>query len=152
LKTKLFIPSLLIVLSVLVLGLILAGESFYKPKPATSVFDTHTVAAGPQAPTTQLEQMGAVKIAPTEAVKADPKPTQATVKAPAVAPTTTHTKTTSQKSAAEEAAAYAKAKLNGQRADCLRDIVDAKIAYDIKQGVISDAGNALTDACHPQEK
>jgi hypothetical protein len=103
------------------------------------------VVAG-QAPTTELEKMGAVKME----VPQLPKVTQVTVQAIVVKPTSTHTKTKRLKTDAEKAAfdaeqtALDKAGMNFLRAACLNWAVDRKIAYDIQTGAIHDFGNVLT--------
>lgn len=79
--------------------------------------------------TTQLERMGAVRMAPV-VVNAPPKVVKVKRKG-------------SQRAA--EKAAYAKAKMNGMRAFCLRYAVDVKIATDIRRGSIADWGNVRTE-------
>lgn len=95
------------------------------------------VVAG-QAPTTQLEQMGAVKMAPVvvTAVKPDIKPAKKAL-APLAKKAVKHPAINKA-----EQAALAKAEMNDSRAACLRRIVDMKAKYDIAHGKINDWGNA----------
>jgi len=77
-----------------------------------------------------------------------PIPTQATAPAPAVAHSSTRIKATRHATAAKspyaESVAAVHASTNADRANCLRAIVDKKLDYDVRTGVIHDFGNVLT--------
>ena len=96
-----------------------------------------TPVVGPQEPTTQLEKIGAVKVqTKTVETKVVKEPVKADKAKPKVD---------------GEAAAYAKAKHNAERAKCLRETVDRKIDADVKAGSWRDFGNILVykkDVCH----
>lgn len=130
--------------SATVLALMLvAVEGCTPPAPAAkSVMD------GPQAPTTQLEKMGAVTMLPNATVVATPRAatTASTAgtraaRSGAVSKAGVHRHHRISKA---EKAAYAKAATNSIRAACLRAIVDKKIDLDIRTGIIHDYGNVLT--------
>jgi hypothetical protein len=91
-------------------------------------------------PTTQLETIGAVKMAPQpkEEVKASPKATRVGVKVHVVKRSTTSLRSQ------QERAAYRVAFLNKIEYVCIKAIVDVKIARDQDNGSISDKGSVVT--------
>lgn len=100
---------------------------------SASTVSTPAATSSPAAATqgTQLEAMGAVKMAPSaQTDKVKPAKKGVTSKA---------------KPALSESAAVDKAKANAARAECLRAAVDYKFAYDQRAGKISNWGSVITD-------
>ena len=126
------------ILSVLVFSTLLLGlTACNKPAPAVVTTPAPVVQAAPapivvtpsvQGPTTQLEAIGAVKMAPQvktqPKAKASPKATQATAKHKGVKTSTTSTKKTSPKIVAEKEA-YAVAFVNKLVYVCFERLYEA---------------------------
>ena len=136
--------NVLLIIVLLIIAAIFALAACGKTEPFGSGTAPVAVVNTPAVPDTPIVSN------PTDPVPvvSAPIPTQATAPAPAVAHSSTSTKVTRHATAAKspyaENVAAVHASTNADRANCLRAIVDRKLDYDVRTGVIHDFGNVLT--------